>query len=527
MEKNRFYGRGVPVMNWKKWSRMTRLGFLLLICLQFSAYATGRAQGMKVSLDMHNVTLEQVLKELKAQTGMRFFYSVEKARGEQKEVVKMTDISLEEALRQVLDGTKLTYEIQQDVIVIREQQEQQQSPKERKITGKVTDEEGMPLPGVTVLIKGTQLGTATDGDGNYQLTVPAQGHALVFTMVGMETREETIGERSEINVTMVADVSEIDEVVVTGIFRRDKEGFTGSATQVSGDEIKKMSSGNVLKALEMLDPSFHINASNLAGSNPNAIPDFNMRGQASLGDYSSSDVVVLRGDVNTRPNQPLFVLDGVIGVDATTIMDLDPEQVESITLLKDAAATVIYGSEAANGVVVVETKAPKPGKLRFTYNGNYGLEWPDLSVYDLMNAKEKLRIEELAGYYDNKDDVGLQYYYNNLKQEVLRGVDTYWLGEPVRTAFSHRHGLTIEGGDNVLRYKLYLGANWDPGVMKETNLNTKTGKIDLNYRQNKLLINNSLSIFLIKSIPNDYNKSLGLVSSKPFQLVIFLTYCFK
>lgn len=494
MEKNRFYGRGVPVMNWKKWSRMTRLGFLLLICLQFSAYATGRAQSMKVSLDMHNVTLEQVLKELKAQTGMRFFYSVEKARGEQKEVVKMTDISLEEALRQVLDGTKLTYEIQQDVIVIREQQEQQQSPKERKITGKVTDEEGMPLPGVTVLIKGTQLGTATDGDGNYQLTVPAQGHALVFTMVGMETREETIGERSEINVTMVADVSEIDEVVVTGIFRRNKEGFTGSATQVSGDEIKKMSSGNVLKALEMLDPSFHMNASNLAGSNPNAIPDFNMRGQASLGDYSSSDVVVLRGDVNTRPNQPLFVLDGVIGVDATTIMDLDPEQVESITLLKDAAATVIYGSEAANGVVVVETKAPKPGKLRFTYNGNYGLEWPDLSVYDLMNAKEKLRIEELAGYYDNKDDVGLQYYYNNLKQEVLRGVDTYWLGEPVRTAFSHRHGLTIEGGDNVLRYKLYLGANWDPGVMKETNLNTKTGKIDLNYRQNKLLINNSLSI---------------------------------
>ena len=107
MEKNRFYGRGVPVMNWKKWSRMTRLGFLLLICLQFSAYATGRAQGMKVSLDMHNVTLEQVLKELKAQTGMRFFYSVEKARGEQKEVVKMTDISLEEALRQVLDGTNV------------------------------------------------------------------------------------------------------------------------------------------------------------------------------------------------------------------------------------------------------------------------------------------------------------------------------------------------------------------------------------------------------------------------------------
>lgn len=169
-----------------------------------------------------------------------------------------------------------------------------------------------------------------------------------------------------------------------------------------------------------------MNSSNLAGSNPNAIPDFQMRGQASIGNYESSDVVVLRGDVNTRPNQPLFVLDGVIGVDATTIMDLDPEQVESITLLKDAAATVIYGSEAANGVVVVETKAPVSGKLRFTYNGNYELEWPDLSVYDLMNAEEKLRIEELAGYYDNKNDVNLRNYYNRIKQEVLSG-DEYIL----------------------------------------------------------------------------------------------------
>ena len=111
-----------------------------------------------------------------------------------------------------------------------------------------------------------------------------------------------------------------------------------------------------------------------------------------------------------------------------------------------------------------------------------------------MNAEEKLKIEELAGYYDEKDNMGLMNYYNNLRQEVLRGVNTYWLAEPVQTAFAHRHGLTVEGGDQTLRYKLYLGAKWAPGVMKESNLNTKTGKIDLNYRNNKLLINNSLSV---------------------------------
>ena len=197
----------------------------------------------------------------------------------------------------------------------------------------------------------------------------------------MKTLEVKPGAKTEIDVVMEMAKEALDEVVVTGIFRRNKEGFTGSATQVSGEDIKKMTAGNVLKALEILDPGFKMNSSNLSGSNPNAVPDFQMRGQANMGNYESTDVGVLRGDVNTRPNQPLFVLDGVIGVNATTIMDLDPEQVESITLLKDAAATVIYGSEAANGVVVVETKAPAPGKLRFTYNGNYKLEIPDLSVY--------------------------------------------------------------------------------------------------------------------------------------------------
>ena len=107
-------------------------------------------------------------------------------------------------------------------------------------------------------------------------------------------------------------------------------------------------------------------------------------------------------------------------------------------------------SEPANGVVVVETRAPLPGKLRFTYNGNYELEWPDLSVYDMMNAKEKLEIEELAGYYDEKDNLGLMNYYNNLRQEVMRGVNTYWLGEPVRTAVTHKHNIYAGGPDVTL-----------------------------------------------------------------------------
>lgn len=475
--------------------RMMKIALVFVFLSVSSLFASVNAQ--RVSIELKNVSLREIFEQVKKQTGMSFMYSNDDIRHLQKRDFKMTDADVVTIMEACLKDTGLTFEVVDEVVIVKPAVQVMNSVPQKKmvLSGTVKDNRGDVMPGVTVRIKGTTLGVATDIDGKWNLEIPEMNDVvLVFSFVGMESQEIEPGNRTVIDVVMEVAKENLEEVVVTGIFKRNKEGFTGSATQVSGDEIKKMTAGNVLKALEMLDPGFRMNTSNLAGSNPNAIPDFQMRGQASLGNYEANDVVVLRGDVNTRPNQPLFVLDGVIGVDATTIMDLDPAQVESITLLKDAAATVIYGSEAANGVVVVETKAPVPGKLRFTYNGNYGLEWPDLSVYDLMNAGEKLRVEELAGYYANKDDVGLQNYYNHLKQEVLRGVDTYWLGEPVQTAFSHRHGLTVEGGDRALRYKIYLGAKWDPGVMKETNLNTKTGKIDLNYRQNKILINNSLTV---------------------------------
>lgn len=473
-----------------------KLTLFLVCCLIFTVHASVNAQLQTVSLKLRNASVSEAIQLLKKQTNLDFFFSNKEVNVKKQISLDLRDVKLDEALTRVL-GDAFTYEFMDNMVIIKPVSRQSTSVPQQKVvlSGRVKDVKGELLPGVTVTIKGTSLGVATDIDGKWRLEIPQMDDmVLVFSFVGMKTQEIKPGKRTEIDVVMETAEENLEEVVVTGIFKRNKEGFTGSATQVSGEEIKRMTAGNVLKALEMLDPGFKMNSSNLAGSNPNAIPDFQMRGQANIGNYQGDDVVVLRGDVNSRPNQPLFVLDGVIGVDATTIMDLDPEQVESITLLKDAAATVIYGSEAANGVVVVETKAPVPGKLRFTYNGNYALEWPDLSVYDLMNAEEKLRVEELAGYYDRKDDVGLMNYHNRIKQEVLRGVNTYWLSEPVKTSFSHRHGLTVEGGDKALRYKIYLGAKWDPGVMKETNLNTKTGKVDIAYRYGKFLINNSISI---------------------------------
>lgn len=468
--------------------------FLLIMFLGCPLF--GVAQQQKVSIDVKQVDVSVVFRQIKEQTKLNFVYDPDQLASMSKVTLNVQNVTVDVALQRLFEGTSFEYRFEMGAILIKRKEKSQQDEGEVvTITGTVKDVEGNPLPGVTVMLKGLTLGAATDIDGKYALNfTKVDDIVFVFSFIGMETQEVKYTGQSKVDVVLKEAVESMEEVVVTGIFTRKKEGFTGSTTHVSGDDIKRMTSGNVLKALEMLDPSFRMNSSNLAGSNPNAVPDFQMRGQASMGNYQSDDVVVLRGDVNTRPNQPLFVLDGVIGVDATTIMDLDPEQVASITLLKDAAATVIYGSEAANGVVVVETKAPQMGKLRFTYNGNYSLEWSDLSVYDLMDAEEKLKIEELAGFYDYKDYVDIMSDYNKLRQEVMRGVNTYWLAEPVKTAFTHRHGLTVEGGDPTLRYKIYLGAKWAPGVMKETDLNTKTGKIDLSYRNHKLLINNQLSV---------------------------------
>lgn len=408
---------------------------------------------------MREAALPEVFRYLHQMSDYKFIYDSDAVKGMGRVTVDMKDVRLEDVLRNVLKGSPFVYLIEDDLVIIREKKQAvPETPVGRIIAGEVVDENGVVIPGVTVLLKGTSIGGVTDVNGKFKFEVPGnQQVVLVFSFVGMEKQEVIYKEEEEMKVVMKEDVTQMEEVVITGIFERRKEGFTGSATKITNEDIRKMTSGNVLKALEMFDPGFKMNVSNMSGANPNAIPEFQMRGQANMGDYQADDVVTLRGDVNTRPNQPLFVLDGVIGVDATVIMDLDPEQVESITLLKDAAATVIYGSEAANGVVVVETKAPQAGKLRFTYNGNYKLEVPDLSVYHLTNAGEKLRIEEMAGYYDGKSNIDLMRYYAHLKQEVLRGVNTYWLAEPLRTSFSHRHGINLEGGDKALRYKVYLG----------------------------------------------------------------------
>ena len=189
------------------------------------------------------------------------------------------------------------------------------------------------------------------------------------------------------------------------MFNRKKEGFTGSAVTIKGEDLKKYSTNNVAKAIAAVAPGLRIVDNINMGSNPNGLPDMRMRGSANMDmgtqsvdfNSTSNDVLAVQGEYETYANQPLLIMDG-FEISIQTLADMDPDRVASIVLLKDAAATAIYGSRAANGVIVIESKTPKPGRIWVTYGGELRIEAPDMTGYNLMNAREKIDAELKADF---------------------------------------------------------------------------------------------------------------------------------
>ncbi len=473
---------------------MMRLTMLFLLMTFVSLTAT--ALGQRATIKLDNVDLQVAFNEIKQKMGYTFVYNDQVVKNVGKVSVNITSSDIKYILAKCLEGTSLDFYIEDNIVVIKSKAEQARETERKPVTvkGKVVDEKKQPLPGVTVLLKGTTLGVTTGGEGDFSIVITDTTKAeLVFSFIGMVS--QTIPYKSipkgEWTIVLKDDVQEMDEVVVTGIYSRKKESFTGSSTTYTAKELKTIGNQNVLQSLKTMDPSFAIVENNQFGSDPNRLPDINVRGKTS--------VIGLTQEYEVDPNQPLFILDG-FETTLKTISDLSMDRVQSITVLKDAAATAIYGSKAANGVVVVETKAPAPGTLRLTYNGNLNLSFADLSDYNLMNSKEKLEFERLAGYYGDLDANGeivseydQRLYYQRLA-EVKRGVDTYWMSEPLRFATSHSHNLFAEGGDDRMRYGLGFSYNKTQGVMKGSDRDVINGNVQLLYRYKSLSFKNYLNL---------------------------------
>ena len=293
---------------------------ILIYFVYINRTFSGEAAGQSVTLRLENVSLKEAFKEIKRQLGYRLAYNEQVINAIGNVSVDVVSGNINEVMEQCLRGSDFSYEIENQIIVIYKKQagaDMAAPQKLIKLEGVVVDSKGGVLPGVTVVVKGTTIGVATDIDGKFSLEITeTPGISLEFSFVGMNSKEIPVkienGKVQPLRVVLEEAETELDEVVVTGMFSRKKEGFTGSAVTVKGDELKKISTTSIAKALSTIEPSFRIMENISAGSDPNRLPDMRMRGSSTLpaGGAGDNSLVSLQGEYDTYPNQPLLILDG-------------------------------------------------------------------------------------------------------------------------------------------------------------------------------------------------------------------------
>lgn len=472
----------------------------------------------QISINKQNVTFEEVVRDVESQTDYTFMYSTETATGIGRFSINVTDATIKRLMDLVLSGKPFTYTVEDNVVVLSARSQSTQKPADQKpvkVTGIVTEADGKPLPGTAVMVKGTLTGMVTKEDGSFELNVPSDKSILVFSFMGKKTKEVNISGKAVVNVTLEDDEMSINQVVVTGIFNKSRESYTGSLTTISDKELKASGNRNILISIRNIDPSFNITDNLEFGSDPNKMPDITIRGRTSM------DVNVRNlqeeSSVQSNANLPLFIMDG-FEVSLQRVMDMDEELVESITLLKDASATAMYGSRGANGIVVITLKRPAEGKLRVSYRGGINIEAPDFTSYNLMNSREKLQFEKAANLFNsvyNPSNQNLQELYNQRLIEVERGVDTYWLKYPVRTGVGNRHSVRVDGGAEHFNYAGSISYNNIMGVMKESSRNNFSGNLFFQYTLKNLKFQNDFTVTHNKNRNSPYGDFSEYTTANP------------
>ena len=495
-----------------------------MIGFVFQLSATGVAQSVKIEKQLQS--LETVFEQVESQTGLLIMFSNNELDVNRKVSLDIRKYTLEELLRKVLEGTNMDFDLEQNYVVIRPARSvavRDSVVKTNKIKGVVVDAHGEPLPGVTVVAKRGEIlvtGAASDGSGRFEIVVPVDIRELSFTFVGYKTAVVPVELNKEMTVRMEEEVSEVDEVAVTGYFTKSKSSYTGAVKSVTAEQLKTVSGTNVVAALAALTPGLNLVERSELGSNPNHVPELLLRGMSSFSDGS------------TQVNQPTIVLDGV-EISMQDLYDLDINEIENITVLKDASATALYGSRAASGVIVVERKKLAEGSMRVSYNFTGNVQFPYLKDYNVLNAAQKLEYERLAGLYStevqkdpwgNITNEGEQYaldkLYNERYQEVQRGVDTDWLSQPARTAFSHDHSLRLYGGASNVRYELSGRFNNVQGVMKEDYRRRYNLGFKLEYHlQNKLTMANRTTYSEVNYKQSPYGSFSKYMEMNPYDRI--------
>jgi TonB-linked SusC/RagA family outer membrane protein len=442
----------------RKLRHATGLTLALLLAMVINVQASTYSESVKFNLKMEKVSLKEVFQTITDQSEFKFVYNNDIVDDEQKVSVSYEDARVEEILDEILPKQNLEYRIVDRQVIVFPAKEETVAPaqgtQEKTITGKVIDEGGLPLPGVSVVIKGTTIGIVTNTDGEYTLSgIPDKARALVFSFVGMRDEQVIINNQTTINVTLKDEAIDLDEIIAVGYASQKKANIVGSVSSVSGEAIASIPSSDITNSISgRLPGSIVIQESGEPGQNEAKIL---IRGRTTLGDNTG----------------PLIVIDGIPG---RNLSEIDPIDVASISILKDASAA-IYGATAANGVVLITTKRGEQGLPRLNYQFYYGWMTPTVLPKTTAAGDYATMLSEYQDYEGKNrtysdNDIGLF----NSGRDPWEHPNSDWMGDLVADwTTTSKHNITFDGGNNGMYYYVSLGYKNEKAIYQQESTNYK------------------------------------------------------
>lgn len=472
------------VLPWRKILLTMKLCVLFLLFFNFTLSAVTFSQQRKVNLHLTSVKLKTVFDEIQRQTGYLFVFNSQQARQIGEVSINANDRTVEDVLKELLSGKGYTYTFENEIIVVAPDEKKKELP---VLKGSIADEKNLPLPGVTILVKGTQNGVTSDVNGNFTIKLQ-MNDTLIISFIGMKTQYIRYTGQKEIKIVLREDKQELEEVVITGYQVIEKRNLTSSIFSVKGEDVIEPVNNTLDKMLQGKIPGMSVMQ---MSSTIGAAPKIRIRGSSSiLG--NREPVWVLDGVILDDP-VPLDVTElnsmDKINLIGNAISGLNPEDIDRIDILKDASATAIYGVKAANGVIVITTKRGKVGTPSIRYSTSLNMiQRPRVQDMHLMNSKERIElseeIHERGLEFINTDIVGQVGYEGELKKlygnqitltqfnqnvKKLKDQNTDWYDLLFRNSFSHSHTLSISGGSEKLTYYFSTGYSNQKGTSLKEN----------------------------------------------------------
>jgi TonB-linked SusC/RagA family outer membrane protein len=439
--------------------RVMKISVILIMATILQVSAAGYAQ--RVTLKISNSGLEDVLRAFRSQTGFDFLYDAEQIKAAKPITLSLINTPLSEALEKCLINQPFTYQINHQTVVIKKKETPGGiiNPPPSQVTGRITDEKGLPLPGVSIKIKGTTTATSTTANGSYRIMVPSSNATLIFSFVGFAAREIVVGNRTQIDVTLKQELVGLNEIVVVGYGQVQRKDLTGAVGQVKMSDLEKAPVASFDQAL----------AGRLAG----------VQVSSNDGQPGSEGInIVIRGNGSlTQTSSPLYVIDG-FPIEDFNASSLNVNDIESINVLKDASSTAIYGSRGANGVVVIETKKGKVGNPVITYNGSYGLQ-------DISKRMDVMSGYEFVKYQIDKGS-GANYLLNGQTPEsYLNAPVVNWQDKIFKTGRTNIQSIALRGGKNQTKYAISTSLFNSNAVVINSGNQRYQGRISLTQEVNK------------------------------------------